>query len=393
MVPQQSAQGPGRGGPPAGFAMPVEAAQVKIATALRQIQAIGSLRSNESVIVRPELAGPRRRHRFRGRQARAARPGSGALRRHDRARRARSGRGAGRPRPHHLRARRRARAPRRRHAARPRRGAGADRAPASPWSSCDKARLEQAAAPGARSTASSGCARISIGDYRRRRPGDREPRADRSAQGRFPRAGALPAGGRGSGRGSTIAVDALSAARASPARSMRSIRRSTWPGRAVVIRARIVDNDERAAARPLRARHADPGRAAAGDVRARAGDHPAGRPAHRVQARRSTARASRKTVQAGAGEARRAPRPARSRSSTGSRPGDRVVTAGVLKIRDGMPVQVMPAGGPNRSSRPPGAPAAATGRPAPAAGGAANGLSHDDPVRDLDPAAGLRHGA
>jgi membrane fusion protein (multidrug efflux system) len=54
---QQAAQGPGRGGPPAGFAMPVEAAPVRIATALRQIQAIGSLRSNESVILRPEMAG------------------------------------------------------------------------------------------------------------------------------------------------------------------------------------------------------------------------------------------------------------------------------------------------------------------------------------------------
>jgi membrane fusion protein (multidrug efflux system) len=54
---QQAAQGPGRGGPPAGFAMPVEAAPVKIATALRQIQAIGSLRSNESVILRPEMPG------------------------------------------------------------------------------------------------------------------------------------------------------------------------------------------------------------------------------------------------------------------------------------------------------------------------------------------------
>jgi membrane fusion protein, multidrug efflux system len=54
---QQAAQGPGRGGPPAGFAMPVEASQVKIATAQRQIQAIGSLRSNESVILRPEIAG------------------------------------------------------------------------------------------------------------------------------------------------------------------------------------------------------------------------------------------------------------------------------------------------------------------------------------------------
>ncbi|MBL8700219.1 MAG: efflux RND transporter periplasmic adaptor subunit [Alphaproteobacteria bacterium] len=58
MVPQQQgAAGPGRGGPPAGFAMPVEAAPVTIATAQRQIQAIGTLRSNESVVIRPEIAG------------------------------------------------------------------------------------------------------------------------------------------------------------------------------------------------------------------------------------------------------------------------------------------------------------------------------------------------
>lgn len=45
------------GGPPAGFAMPVEAAAVRVGPSQRQILAVGSLRSNESVIVRPELAG------------------------------------------------------------------------------------------------------------------------------------------------------------------------------------------------------------------------------------------------------------------------------------------------------------------------------------------------
>jgi membrane fusion protein (multidrug efflux system) len=45
------------GGPPAGFAMPVEAAPVRVGPSQRQIQAVGSLRSNESIIVRPELAG------------------------------------------------------------------------------------------------------------------------------------------------------------------------------------------------------------------------------------------------------------------------------------------------------------------------------------------------
>ncbi len=45
------------GGPPGGFAAPVEAAPVRIGTAERQIVAVGSLRSNESVIIRPEVAG------------------------------------------------------------------------------------------------------------------------------------------------------------------------------------------------------------------------------------------------------------------------------------------------------------------------------------------------
>jgi membrane fusion protein (multidrug efflux system) len=47
----------GSGGAPAAFAMPVEAAPVRVGPSRRQIQAVGSLRSNESVIVRPELAG------------------------------------------------------------------------------------------------------------------------------------------------------------------------------------------------------------------------------------------------------------------------------------------------------------------------------------------------
>lgn len=47
----------GRGGPPPGFAMPVEAAPVKLGKVERQVAAIGSLRSSETVIVRPEVAG------------------------------------------------------------------------------------------------------------------------------------------------------------------------------------------------------------------------------------------------------------------------------------------------------------------------------------------------
>lgn len=44
-------------GPPGGFAMAVEAVAVKTKNLQRQIAAVGSLRSNESVIVRPEIAG------------------------------------------------------------------------------------------------------------------------------------------------------------------------------------------------------------------------------------------------------------------------------------------------------------------------------------------------
>ncbi len=47
----------GRGGPPPGFALPVEAVPVKLGKVERQVAAIGSLRSSETVIVRPEVAG------------------------------------------------------------------------------------------------------------------------------------------------------------------------------------------------------------------------------------------------------------------------------------------------------------------------------------------------
>lgn len=53
----QMAMGPGQGGGPPAFAMPVEAAPVRVGTSQRQVLAIGSLRSNESVTLRPELAG------------------------------------------------------------------------------------------------------------------------------------------------------------------------------------------------------------------------------------------------------------------------------------------------------------------------------------------------
>jgi len=50
-----AARGPG--GPPPGFAVPVEAEPVRIARIAEEILAIGTLRSNESVLLRPEVAG------------------------------------------------------------------------------------------------------------------------------------------------------------------------------------------------------------------------------------------------------------------------------------------------------------------------------------------------
>ena len=47
----------GMGGPPGGFAMPVESAKAKSGNIPRQISAIGTLRSDESVTIRPEISG------------------------------------------------------------------------------------------------------------------------------------------------------------------------------------------------------------------------------------------------------------------------------------------------------------------------------------------------
>ncbi|WP_291297477.1 efflux RND transporter periplasmic adaptor subunit [Elioraea sp.] len=61
---QQKAQeksGPGasaaRGGPPGGFAVPVEAEPVRIGRVAEEVLAVGSIRSNESVLLRPEVMG------------------------------------------------------------------------------------------------------------------------------------------------------------------------------------------------------------------------------------------------------------------------------------------------------------------------------------------------
>lgn len=54
-----SASGPASApmGPPQGFAVPVEAVKVTIGPVVRSIAAVGSLRSNESTVLRPEVAG------------------------------------------------------------------------------------------------------------------------------------------------------------------------------------------------------------------------------------------------------------------------------------------------------------------------------------------------
>jgi membrane fusion protein (multidrug efflux system) len=57
LAAQAPAGAPARGGPPAGFAMPVEAAPVRVGTSQRQVLAVGTIRSNESVIIKPEVAG------------------------------------------------------------------------------------------------------------------------------------------------------------------------------------------------------------------------------------------------------------------------------------------------------------------------------------------------
>lgn len=55
------AQAPAAGGPPqqarGGFAVPVETARVTVGPIERRLTAVGSLRSNESVVIRPEIAG------------------------------------------------------------------------------------------------------------------------------------------------------------------------------------------------------------------------------------------------------------------------------------------------------------------------------------------------
>jgi membrane fusion protein (multidrug efflux system) len=56
---REDAAGPTRaaGGPPGGFAVPVEAVPARLGSLTRTIDAIGTLRSDESIVIRPEVAG------------------------------------------------------------------------------------------------------------------------------------------------------------------------------------------------------------------------------------------------------------------------------------------------------------------------------------------------
>lgn len=55
--PSDAKKGAPAGGPPGGFAMPVEAVAADAGRLERSILAIGTLRSNQSIVVRPEIAG------------------------------------------------------------------------------------------------------------------------------------------------------------------------------------------------------------------------------------------------------------------------------------------------------------------------------------------------
>lgn len=56
---------PGEAGPPSGFAVGVEAVKVETTTLQEEVTAVGTLKSNESVVVRPEIAGRIERIGFR----------------------------------------------------------------------------------------------------------------------------------------------------------------------------------------------------------------------------------------------------------------------------------------------------------------------------------------
>ena len=110
----------------AGFAVPVETAQVTVGPIERRLTAVGSLRSDESVVIRPEIAGRIAEFRFdEGEQVAQGQPLVRA-RRFGLARRGRAGAGRARAQPGQLRPRGRPAAAQGRHHQGARRGVRAD---------------------------------------------------------------------------------------------------------------------------------------------------------------------------------------------------------------------------------------------------------------------------
>ena len=307
------------------FAVPVETARVTVGPIERRLTAVGSLRSNESVIIRPEIAGRIAEIRFReGERVEQGQPLVRA-RRLGLARRGRAGAGRARAQPGQLRARRRPRcsarsapprrATRRRAAARrpggARAGPGAarqdarSRRPSPAWSACARSR----------SATTSTTARTSSTSSRstRSRSTSASPRAisARSGPGQRIELGVDAFPGE-TFTGEVYAIDPLIDA----------------SGRSIVLRAHGAQPGRTAAARAVRPRHAGAQRA-----RGRASWCPRRRWCRRARtsscSRSWTARRrSRRSRSACAARAR-------SRSSRASAPSDVVVTAGQLKLRDG----------------------------------------------------------
>ena len=70
-----AAGGPGAGGPPGGMQLPVEAVTIQPQSLASGLQTVGSLRADESVVVRPEVAGRIQRIHFQeGGSVRAGQP-------------------------------------------------------------------------------------------------------------------------------------------------------------------------------------------------------------------------------------------------------------------------------------------------------------------------------
>ena len=230
--------GAGRGGP--GGPVPVEAQPVRVGDAETTIDAVGTLVSNESVRAAARGVRPDRRHQLRrgrpGRQGRRA----GRARQLGRACRTRSGQGPAGAGAQQLRACQGAAPQQCRHAA----GAGRGGRGAAHGRRHGRPRPGPAGqAQAGRTVRRAGwAAHRQPGRLRHRRHQDRQPRADRPAEGRFPRAGDVPA--------RPWRRDSGSRSRSTPIPSTISLGevRALNPlvdaaGRAVVVRAEI-DNDD-----------------------------------------------------------------------------------------------------------------------------------------------------